>query len=34
MTLLDTHVWLRWLPGAEQALPDTVLLHANYPLEI
>ena len=24
MTLLDTHVWLRWLPGSEQALPDNV----------
>jgi PIN domain nuclease of toxin-antitoxin system len=24
MTLLDTHVWLRWLPGSDQALPDTV----------
>ncbi|MCX7111795.1 MAG: type II toxin-antitoxin system VapC family toxin [Candidatus Methylumidiphilus sp.] len=24
MTLLDTHVWLRWLPGSEQLLPDTV----------
>ena len=24
MTLLDTRVWLRWLPGSEQALPDAV----------
>lgn len=24
MMLLDTHIWLRWLPGSEQSLPDTV----------
>ena len=24
MMVLDTHIWLRWLPGSEQALPHSV----------
>lgn len=24
MILLDTHVWVRWLPGAKESLPENV----------
>lgn len=36
MMLLDTHIWLRWLPGAEESLPENLarIIRIGGPLAI